>query len=72
LPGRLAILRAEHGLITPAMAARMVALYGRPAPVVEVPDSGHHVPLDDPIGLVVAVRTLLAVWDTAEETARRA
>jgi pimeloyl-ACP methyl ester carboxylesterase len=72
LPGRLAILGAEHGLITPAIAARMVALYGRPAPVVEVPGSGHHVPLDDPIGLVVAVRTLLAVWDTAETTARRA
>jgi pimeloyl-ACP methyl ester carboxylesterase len=65
LTKRLAILRAEHGLITPAIAARMVTLYGRPAPVVELPGCGHHVPLDDPIALVVALRAVLGTWDSA-------
>lgn len=70
LTTRLAILRAEHGLITPAIAAGMVSLYGRPAPVVELPGCGHHVPLDDPIALVVALRSILAVWDSTGELSR--
>ncbi len=64
LPGRLAILRAEHGLVTPEIAAGMLALYGRTAPVVELPGTGHHVPLDDPIALVAALRTLVATWES--------
>jgi pimeloyl-ACP methyl ester carboxylesterase len=64
LPGRLAILRAEHGLITREIAVGMLSSYGRAAPVVELPGTGHHVPLDDPIALVVALRTMIAAWDS--------
>jgi pimeloyl-ACP methyl ester carboxylesterase len=63
LTTRLAIVRAEHGLITREIAAGMLSSYGRAAPVVVVPRSGHHVPLDNPIVLVAALRTQLSAWD---------
>ena len=62
--GRLAIVRAEHGFLTRAIAEQMLAWYGRPAPVIELPGTGHHVLLDDPIALVVALRALIATWDS--------
>jgi pimeloyl-ACP methyl ester carboxylesterase len=57
-----AFLRCEHGLVTPAMEREMVRLVAGPLPVVEIPEAGHHPMLDQPLPLVAALRTLLALW----------
>jgi pimeloyl-ACP methyl ester carboxylesterase len=57
-----ALFRCERGLVSREMAAEMAALAPRPLPVVELPEAGHHPMLDQPLALVSAVRTLLAVW----------
>jgi hypothetical protein len=31
--------------------------------VVEIPEAGHHLMLDQPLSLLTALRTLLADWD---------
>ena len=59
---RVAILRAEFGLVTPDIGEHMYELLGRTAPVIEVPLAHHHVMLDQPLSLVTAVRALLADW----------
>jgi pimeloyl-ACP methyl ester carboxylesterase len=60
---RVALLRAEFGLLTESIGQHMYELLGRTAPVVEIPLAGHHVMLDRPISLVTALRTLLADWE---------
>ncbi len=57
----LTLLRCEHGLVSAAMAADMAGLTRAPLPVVELPDSGHHPMLDQPLALVAVLRTLLAL-----------
>ena len=59
---RVAVLRAERGLVTPDIGDHMYGLLGRTAPVIEVPLAYHHMMLDQPIALVTAVRSLLADW----------
>ena len=46
----------------------------RVAPVIEIPEAGHHAMLDQPLVLLTALRTLLADWDRrfASETERLA
>lgn len=60
---RFALLRSECGLVTPNISATMYEALGRRAPVIELPEAGHHPMLDQPLLLVTAVRTLLADWD---------
>lgn len=60
---RVALLRAEHGLVTPEIGRIMYEALGRVAPVVEVPEAGHHMMLDQPLLLVTALRALLADWE---------
>jgi len=60
---RVALFRAEHGMVSAAMSDVMYDRLGRVAPVVEIPAAGHHVMLDQPIALVAAIRTLLSDWD---------
>jgi pimeloyl-ACP methyl ester carboxylesterase len=60
---RVALFRAEHGMMSAAMSDVMYDRLGRVAPVVEIPAAGHHVMLDQPIALVTAIRTLLSDWD---------
>jgi pimeloyl-ACP methyl ester carboxylesterase len=60
---RVALFRAEHGIVTPQLGEVMYDRLGRAAPVVEIPVAGHHVMLDQPIALVAALRTLLSDWD---------
>ncbi|MDJ0394634.1 alpha/beta hydrolase [Rhodococcus sp. G-MC3] len=60
---RAALFRAERGLVTTDVAAEMYALFGRTAPVVEIPLAGHHIMLDQPLPLVSGLLTLLADWD---------
>jgi pimeloyl-ACP methyl ester carboxylesterase len=60
---RFALLRSEHGLVTPDIGASMYESLGRAAPVIELPEAGHHAMLDEPLVLLTALRTLLADWD---------
>jgi pimeloyl-ACP methyl ester carboxylesterase len=60
---RIALFRAEHGLVTPDIGAYMYELLNRNAPVIEIPDSHHHLMLDQPLALVTGLRTLLADWE---------
>lgn len=60
---RVALLRAEYGLVTPDIGAFMYDKLGRVAPVIELPQAGHHPMLDVPLILITALRTLLADWE---------
>jgi len=63
---RFALLRSEHGLVTEDISAAMYEALGRVAPVIEIPEAGHHAMLDQPLVLLTALRTLLADWDHSE------
>jgi pimeloyl-ACP methyl ester carboxylesterase len=60
---RVALFRAENGLVTPDIGTQMYNLLGRVAPVIEIPLAGHHVMLDQPLLLVTGIRTILADWE---------
>ena len=60
---RVALFRAEHGILSPQLSEVMYDRLGRLAPVIEIPAAGHHVMLDQPIALVTGIRTLLSDWD---------
>ncbi len=60
---RVALFRAEHGIVSPQMSEMMYDRLGRLAPVIEIPAAAHHVMLDQPIALVTGIRTLLSDWD---------
>ncbi|HTT52321.1 MAG TPA: alpha/beta hydrolase [Streptosporangiaceae bacterium] len=63
---RVALFRAEYGLVSAQMSEVMYDRLGRIAPVIELPAAGHHVMLDQPIALVTAIRTLLSDWEHSE------
>jgi pimeloyl-ACP methyl ester carboxylesterase len=63
---RFALLRSELGLVTPDIGASMYEALGRVAPVIELPQAGHHAMLDEPLVLLTALRTLLADWDHSD------
>jgi pimeloyl-ACP methyl ester carboxylesterase len=60
---RVALMRAEHGIVNPETGELMYDRLGRRAPLIEIPTAGHHVMLDHPIALVTGLRTLLADWE---------
>lgn len=60
---RVALFRAENGLVTPDIGEEMYELMGRVAPVIEIPEAYHHMMLDQPLLLVTGLRTLLADWE---------
>lgn len=61
---RVAVVRGEFSdLVTPDVSAFMYEQLGRSAPIVEVPEAYHHVPLAQPLSLITALRALLADWD---------
>jgi pimeloyl-ACP methyl ester carboxylesterase len=63
---RFALLRSECGLVTRDIGASMFEALGRVAPVIELPEAGHHAMLDEPLVLLTALRTLLADWEHSE------
>ena len=63
---RVALLRSEHGLVTPTIGRSMFEALGRVAPVIELPEAGHHAMLDVPLTLLSALRTLLADWEHSD------
>jgi pimeloyl-ACP methyl ester carboxylesterase len=48
------------------IAATMYDALGRVAPVIELPEAGHHAMLDQPLVLLTALRALLADWDHSD------
>lgn len=68
---RFALLRSECGLVTPDIGRSMYEALGRVAPVIELPEAGHHPMLDVPLVLLTAIRTLLADWDHSDPHRRR-
>ena len=60
---RVALFRGEHGLLSQQMSDVMYDRLGRVAPVIEIPDAGHHVMLDQPLAFVTGIRALLSDWD---------
>lgn len=60
---RVALFRAEHGIMSVQMSQAMYDRLGRVAPVIEIPAAGHHIMLDQPVALIAALRTLLSDWD---------
>lgn len=69
---RVALFRAENGLVTSDIGEYMYELLGRSAPVIEIPEAYHHIMLDQPLLLVTGLRTLLADWDHSIPRARSA
>ena len=63
---RYALLRSEHGLVTPGIGQSMYEALGRVAPVIELPEAGHHAMLDQPLILLTAIRSLLSDWEHSE------
>ncbi|HJQ45200.1 MAG TPA: alpha/beta fold hydrolase [Amycolatopsis sp.] len=59
---RLAVLRAEHGMLTPRMCATLAERVGSPFPEVVLAGATHHVMLDQPLSLAAALSAILAVW----------
>ena len=68
---RVALFRAENGLVTEDIGEHMYELLGRVAPVIEIPEAYHHVMLDQPLLLVTGLRTLLADWDHSHPYVRK-
>lgn len=68
---RFALLRSEDGLVTHDIGESMNEALGRVAPVIEIPEAGHHPMLDQPLILLTALRTLLADWEHSEPHRRR-
>jgi pimeloyl-ACP methyl ester carboxylesterase len=66
---RVGVFRSERGLVTPSIGDEIYQALGRVAPVVEIPLAGHHAMLDQPLSLLVGLRTMLADW--RHSTARR-
>jgi pimeloyl-ACP methyl ester carboxylesterase len=60
---RVALFRAEFGLLTPDIGDYMYELLDRNAPVIEIPNAHHHLMLDQPLALVTGLRTILADWE---------
>ncbi len=60
---RVAMFRAEHGLVSEDMGEMMYDRLGRVAPIIEIPEAGHAIMLDQPLALVTGLRTLLADWE---------
>ena len=61
---RLALMHGElSDLVTPEVQEHMEELTGRNAPMVEIPQAYHHIPLDQPLALIAAIRAVLADWE---------
>ncbi|MFI7008792.1 alpha/beta fold hydrolase [Streptomyces sp. NPDC050145] len=59
---RTTLVRSSNGLVPTSMGS-MIRDRLHAAPVIEIPDAGHHVMLDQPLCLVTALRATLAGWN---------
>jgi len=58
----LAIVRTDHGLVTPEAAREMQQLTPTRSVVTTVPEAGHNPMLEQPLALVGVLRALLDGW----------
>lgn len=54
-------------LLTPAVREYMARVAPAKTPFIVIPDSDHHVMLDQPLALIAALRSLLAVWPAGQK-----
>jgi pimeloyl-ACP methyl ester carboxylesterase len=66
---RVAFFRGENGMVDRAMEEVIYDGLGRVAPVIEIPEAGHHIMLDQPLALVTGIRTLLGEWEHSQPLA---
>jgi pimeloyl-ACP methyl ester carboxylesterase len=62
---RSAFFRGQNGMVSQAMADAIFEGLGRVTPMIEVPDAGHAIMLDQPVALATGLRAILAEWDLA-------
>jgi pimeloyl-ACP methyl ester carboxylesterase len=63
LPHRLAIIHGENSKLFDAdSAAFLRELGGGHIPMIAIPEAEHHLMLDQPLALVTALRSVLALW----------
>jgi pimeloyl-ACP methyl ester carboxylesterase len=62
MPCRIGYVRCEAGLVSIDMAEKIKSVLQLRGPFVELPLAGHHPMLDQPVGLVASLRTLLEMW----------
>jgi pimeloyl-ACP methyl ester carboxylesterase len=63
---RLALVRGAESIVMPReVGDYMVGLGSGRVPLVEIPDGHHHLMFDQPLPLLVAVRALLAAWESS-------
>ena len=68
-PGRMAIVYgAESLLFTPDSADYVRELGGTDIPIIAIPEARHHLMLDQPLAFVTALRTIVEIWQTSENT----
>lgn len=60
--GRLALLRAEHGIVAHRTIQFLADGLGDAVTVVQLPATAHHMMLDHPLALVDALRGLVREW----------
>jgi len=60
---RSAFFYGELGMVSADMADAIFDGLGGQTAMIEVPDAGHHIMLDQPLALVTGLRTILATWD---------
>jgi pimeloyl-ACP methyl ester carboxylesterase len=53
------LIKGERGILSDEMAEVVYERLGDTASLIEIPDAGHHIMLDQPLALVAALRTLL-------------
>lgn len=61
-PGPIALVRGERGMATVDITESVATLLGGDVPVTLVPDSGHHIMLDQPLALIAVLQTYLGEW----------
>lgn len=68
----VAVVRGEHSaMYGPDVRRTVTELFGTGIPDVVIPQAGHHVMIDQPLGLVTALRALLTAWPAASGVDRR-
>jgi len=58
----VALLRGERGMATTDITEEIRSRLGGAVPVTVIPDSGHHIMLDQPTALIAVLQTLLGQW----------
>ncbi|CAN5304323.1 alpha/beta hydrolase [soil metagenome] len=58
----VALIRGERGIATTDLNREVIERLGGHVPISLVPNSGHHIMLDQPIALIAALLTLTAQW----------